>query len=158
MKALFQQAGVVGIAERRPSLLQQRARLPSLIVSAYDKTFLREGEGPGSGKRRIPAQNEIIDMPEKNFSFDMFSAAEMEQLFASSLKISKINNEFQIQDVEKAGVIAFRLLDGGPSTGRKQRPPHAAPPNTAARPSLPYPTTGPAADLKRDLMTKKRMW
>ena len=117
------------------------------------------GEGPGSGRRHFPEYKEDDKTAGSGSDrFPLLSAQEMEALFPKWVHASTPPPS-GVLDREPAGLTALRDVDAGPTTGHRRRPSFlgSMPESSSPPPVLPYPTTGPAADLKRDLDAKKRI-
>ncbi len=119
--------------------------------SSRGAALVAHSTGPGTGKRHFPIASEPrtrMPPPGPAEHFDLLSAAEMEAKFAEWIHAS---TPPAIDDREPPGVTALREWAG------HRRPPSPTDPRGLASPPLPYPTTGPAADLQRDLKAKSRI-
>jgi hypothetical protein len=118
-----------------------------------------DGEGPGTGHRHTPFElGQQVDArraPGPADKFDMRSSKEMYDRFPEWVHSGQPAGE--IKDREPAGVAALHSADtGGPRSGKRLPPPPSVP-RALASPRLPYPSFGPGADTKRDLLAKKRV-
>jgi hypothetical protein len=118
------------------------------------------GEGPGTGRRHLPfelqQQFESRRAPGPADKFAMRSTAEMYAQFPAWVHSGALPAA-AVLDRVPAGVTASQGADAGPRSGRR-RPPSPSVPRALASPPLPYPSSGAAADLQRDLLSKKRIF
>lgn len=140
--------------QAKPHVLA-RARFNVNSAASFD-----DAEGPGSGRRQLPAPFEIhaTQQPSSD-SFPLYSAEEMEELFPEWIHASMPT--VVVNDPERPGVTALRNGEG-PSTGLRRRPSFATPRAEGGVGVVPYPisATGPAdlqMWLQRDLATKRKI-